>query len=123
MDGERERLFVSHGDQVQIIDLNTDKQLGVIKNLNGVHGIALAKAEGKGYITNGTDNTVTIFDYNTFDVIKTLAVTGKKPDAIIYDSFSKSIIAFCGASNNAVVISVSKNEDRHHNFRWRWKVN
>lgn len=80
MDGERERLFVSHGDQVQIIDLNTDKQLGVIKNLNGVHGIALAKAEGKGYITNGTDNTVTIFDYNTFDVIKTLAVTGKKPD-------------------------------------------
>ncbi len=111
MDGERERLFVSHGDQVHIIDLNTDKQLGVIKNLNGVHGIALAKAEGKGYITNGTDNTVTIFDYNTFDVIKTLAVTGKKPDAIIYDSFSKSIIAFCGASNNAVVISVSKNEE------------
>ena len=111
MDGERERLFVSHGDQVHVIDLNTDKQIGVIKNLKGVHGIALAKAEGKGYITNGTDNTVTIFDYNTFEVIKTLAISGKKPDAIIYDSFSKSIIAFCGASNNAVVISVPKNEE------------
>lgn len=111
MDGERERLFVSHGDQVHVIDLNTDKQIGVVKNLKGVHGIALAKAEGKGYITNGTDNTVTIFDYNTFGVIKTLAISGKKPDAIIYDSFSKSIIAFCGASDNAVVISVPKNEE------------
>jgi len=111
MDGERERLFVSHGDQVHVIDLNTDKQIGVIKNLKAVHGIALAKAEGKGYITNGTDNTVTIFDYNTFGIIKTLAISGKKPDAIIYDSFSKSIIAFCGASSNAVVISVPKNEE------------
>lgn len=111
MDGERERLFVSHGDQVHILDLNTDKQIGIIKNLKGVHGIALAKAEGKGYITNGADNTVTIFDYNSFEVIKTLQISGKKPDAIIYDSFSKNIIAFCGASNNAVVISVPKNEE------------
>src|SRR5882672_11210352 len=72
MDGERERLFVSHQDRVHVIDLKTDLPIGEITGLKGVHGIGLAKDLEKGYITNGTDNTITIFDYNTFKVLKTL---------------------------------------------------
>ena len=79
MDGERERLFVSHFDRVHVIDLTTDKQIGEITGLKGVHGIGLAKDLNKGYITNGADNTVTVFDYNTFKVLQTIPVNGKKP--------------------------------------------
>ncbi|HEV8512978.1 MAG TPA: YncE family protein, partial [Cyclobacteriaceae bacterium] len=110
MDGERERLFVSHQDRVHVIDLKTDKAIGEIKDLKGVHGIALAKDLEKGYISNGTDNSITVFDYNTFKVLKTLTVVGKKADAITYDAFTKQIFVFNNGSGNAVVINTSTDE-------------
>lgn len=104
MDGERERLFVSHGDRVHIIDLKTETQIGEIDSLKGVHGIALAKELEKGYISNGTDNAITIFDYNTFKVLKTIVVEGKKADCIMYDKATKRIFVFNNGSGNAVAI-------------------
>ncbi len=44
---------------------------GQITQLHGVHGIAVASDLGKGFITNGQSNSVTIFD------LKTLAKTGE----------------------------------------------
>jgi len=110
MDGERERLFVSHQDRVHIIDLKTDKAIGVITGLNGVHGIALAKDLEKGYISNGADNAITVFDYNTFKVLKSLVVAGKKADAIMYDSFTKQIFVFNNGSGTAVAINAANDE-------------
>ncbi|GAB4038425.1 YncE family protein [Spirosoma gilvum] len=104
MDGERERLFVSHFDRVHVIDLNTNKQIGEITGLKGVHGIGLAKDLAKGYITNGTDNTITVFDYNTFKVLQTITVTGKKADAVMYDKGTKRIFVFNNGSGDAVAI-------------------
>lgn len=105
IDGEHERLFVSHGDRVHVIDLNTDKAIGEIGSLSGVHGIGLAKDLDKGYITNGTNNAITVFDYNNFKVLQTMMVPGKKADAILYDSFTKQIFVFNNGSGNAVVIN------------------
>jgi DNA-binding beta-propeller fold protein YncE len=110
MDGERERLFVSHQDRVHVIDLKTDKAIGMISGLKGVHGIALAKDLEKGYISNGTDNTITVFDYNTFKVLKSLTVAGKKADAIMYDSFTKQIFVFNNGSGTAVAINATNDE-------------
>jgi len=107
MDGERERLFVSHFDRVHVIDLTTDKAIGEITGLKGVHGIGLAKDLSKGYITNGTDNTITIFDYTTFKILKTITIEGKKADAVMYDAPSKQIFVFNNGSGNAVVIDAT----------------
>lgn len=107
MDGERERLFVSHGDRVHVVDLKTDAPIGEITGLNGVHGIGLAKDLNKGYITNGTDNVITIFDYNTFKVLKSLTIPGEKADAVLYDKFSHRIFVFNNGSGNAVVIDAN----------------
>ena len=104
MDGERERLFVSHFDRVHVIDLTTNKAIGEITGLKGVHGIGLAKDLNKGYITNGTDNTITVFDYNTFKVLQTIPVTGKKADAVMYDKGTKRIFVFNNGSGDAVAI-------------------
>lgn len=111
MDGEKERLYVSHFDKVHVIDLNTDKQIAEITGLNGVHGIGLAKEISKGYITNGGNNTVTVFEDKTFKVLKTINVKGKKPDAIIHDKASNKVFAFCGKSNNVVVIDPANDEE------------
>jgi YVTN family beta-propeller protein len=107
MDGERERLFVSHFDRVHVIDLKTDQPIGEITGLKGVHGIALAKDLEKGYISNGTNNAITVFDYNTFKVITTIMVEGKKADAIMYDKGTKRIFVFNNGSGNTVAIDAT----------------
>ena len=105
VDEDSKRLFVSHSDRVHIIDLNTEKQVLEINNLSGVHGITLAKEFKKGYITNGGNNTITVFDYQQLKVINSIPIEGKKADAVLYDSFSKNVFVFCNGSGNVIVIS------------------
>ncbi len=102
-DSENHRLYVSHATKVVVIDTETDQVIGEIPNTNGVHGIALAAEFGRGFISAGRDNAVTIFDLKTLKTIDTVKV-GKNPDAIIYDPASKRIFAFNGASADTTVI-------------------
>ncbi len=106
MDGEGERLFVSHGDRVHVIDLTTYQPIGEITGLSGVHGISFAREHNKGYIANGTTNSLTVFDYKTLKVLKTLPLPGKKPDATQYDSLSQQLFVFNNASGNVTVLDV-----------------
>lgn len=98
------RLYVSHGNQVQVIDEVTGKQIGKITDLKGVHGIAIDPFLNKGFISTKTDNMVTVFDTKTFGVIKKIAINGKSPDAILYDAFSQKVFVGNGHSNNVSVI-------------------
>jgi len=85
------KLYLSHGSQVNIIDKTTGDSLGVIPNTTGVHGIAFVDALGKGYTSNGRLNNVTVFDLKTDKILGQVA-TGKNPDWILYDEFSKRVI-------------------------------
>lgn len=102
-DPEGHRLYVSHATKVVVIDTETDKVVGEIPNTNGVHCIAFAEKLGKGFTTNGRDNTVTVFDLKTLKVLGTVP-TGKNPDAITYDPASKRVFAFNGSSADVTVI-------------------
>jgi len=104
------RVYVSHGTMVQVVDQAKGTVLGKITGLDGVHGIAIAPALNKGFISTKNDNSVTIFDTKTFKVIKKIEVTGKSPDAIFFDSFSQKVFVFNGHSNNATVINAETNE-------------
>jgi len=68
-DSVNRRLYVSHATEVEVLDLNTDALIGKISNTNGVHGVAVADELQRGFVSDGRDNQVTIFD------TKTLAVT------------------------------------------------
>ncbi|MCX6249676.1 MAG: YncE family protein [Bacteroidetes bacterium] len=100
------RLFLSHGTIVQVIDLATEKVIGVIPNTTGVHGIAIELEAGKGYISDGRIDTITVIDCKTLATLGKIASTGKNPDAIIYDPYSKRVCAFNGRSQNITVIDV-----------------
>src|SRR6267154_5570877 len=78
------RLYVSHGTQVEVLDVDSGAIVGKIPNTLGVHGIALADQLGRGFVSNGKASTVTIFDLKTLKTTGEVP-TGKKPDAIIYD--------------------------------------
>ena len=97
------KLYMSHGTQVNILDKITGDSLGVISNTAGVHGIAFINASKKGYTSNGRTNDVTVFNLTTNEVITKIA-TGENPDAIFYDEFSKKIITCNGRSKDLTVI-------------------
>ena len=104
IDQAAHRLYVSHGTAVNVIDLLTEKVTGIISGMQGVHGIAIATDLNRGFISDGKANTVVAFDIKTLQIIKTIPVSGKNPDGIIYDPFSKKIFAFEGHSSSVAVV-------------------
>ena len=100
---DNNRLYVSHGTQVNILDETTGDSVGVILNTIGVHGIAFVPALGKGYTSNGRINNVTVFDLKTNQPLG-MITAGTNPDAIMYDDFSKLIITCNGRSQDLSLI-------------------
>ena len=98
------RLYVSHGTMVNVVDLATEKQIGVIENMKGVHGIAIDNKANRGFISDGRANAVVAFDIKTLKIIVTIPVDANGPDAIIYDPYSDRVYSFNGESKNSSVI-------------------
>jgi len=103
MDSANHRLYVSHGTQTEVIDTSTGKLVGTIMGTNGVHGIAIANDLGRGFISDGRDNDVTVFDLKNLMVI-TKVKTGQNPDAIIYEPVSHRVFTFNGRSADSTAI-------------------
>lgn len=107
-DAMADRLFVSRGTHVQVIDPARGAVLADIPDTLGVHGIALADDLGKGFISNGRDNSITVFELKTLRILtKIKTEAGENPDFIAYDSVSKRVFAFNGRSHNASVIDAT----------------
>jgi YVTN family beta-propeller protein len=106
VDEAARRLYVSHGTQVEVIDIDSLSVVGNIPKTLGVHGIALAPELGRGFVSNGQANAVTVFDLKTLKVI-TEVPTGQKPDAIIYDPVTSRVFAFNGGGNSATAIDAA----------------
>jgi len=104
IDNVNHRLYVSHGNSVNVIDLETEQPVGVISNLKGIHGIAIDNKANRGFISDGKANAVVAFDLKTLAAIATIPVTAEGPDAIIYDPYSDRVFSFNGESNNSSVI-------------------
>ena len=96
------KLYISHGNHVLVFDMDTERLISDIPDTPGVHGIALAPELGRGYTSNGKENTISVFDLATNKVTNQLK-TGANPDAIIYDQFSKKIFVFNGTSKDVTV--------------------
>src|ERR1700730_7363819 len=103
VDSASDRLYVSHGSHVNVINKLTGDSIGIIAAEKDVHGIAVVHALGKGYISNGSLNSVLVFDLKTFKVLAHVP-TGQFSDGIFYDDFSKKIISCNGRSKNMTVI-------------------
>jgi DNA-binding beta-propeller fold protein YncE len=86
------RVFISRGTHVMVVDGATGKVLGDIPDTPRTHGIALVPKANHGFITNGGDSTVTIFDIQTLAVIRKVPIPTGGLDGIMYDDFSDRII-------------------------------
>lgn len=103
-DPDTHRLFISRGVHVIVLDTESGKQVGEIRDTPGVHGIALAPDLGKGFTSNGREGTVTVFDMSTLAPIGGKIKVGDNPDAILYDPATKRVFTFNGRSHDATAI-------------------
>ena len=100
---EDRHLYLSHGNQVEVVNADTHEMIGVIPDTKGVHGIAAIPALGKGYTTNGKADNVTVFDIKTLKVTSVITA-GTNPDALLYDQFSNRVFILNNDSKNVTVI-------------------
>jgi len=106
-DSSSNRVYLSHGTEVDVLDADTGKVLGKVEDTQGVHGIAIVPALHRGFTTNGGDATVSVFDTNTFKTIKKISVD-KDPDFILYDAHSKRVLVCHGDAAAITAIDPEK---------------
>lgn len=105
-DPVRRHLFVAHGVHVVVVNPDTGKIVGDIPNTLSVHAIALAPELGRGFITDGQTNDVTIFNLTTLKVIG-VAPTADEPYGIVYDPVSKRVFTMNHSSSTATAIEAT----------------
>ena len=105
VDPTTHRLYVSHGDEVVVIDLTTDKVCGQIADTPGVHGVALAPELGLGVVSIGRESKAGIVDLKTLQMLSKVS-TAEGPDGYTYDPATKEAYLFCGRAQAATVVDV-----------------
>jgi hypothetical protein len=106
-DGSANRLYVSHGTKVDVVDAGSGKAIGVVANTPGVHGIAIVPGLHRGFTTNGGDSTVSVFDTNSLATVKKIHVS-EDPDFVFYDSKAKKVLVCHGDASVITIIDPEK---------------
>jgi len=94
-DGSSNRLYVSHGTEVDVVDADSGKVVGKVEDTPGVHGIAIVPDLHRGFTTNGKNGTVSVFDTETFKTIKKISVP-EDPDFVFYDRQTHRVLVCHG---------------------------
>jgi DNA-binding beta-propeller fold protein YncE len=105
IDSAARRAYVSHGDRVEVVDVDAGTVVGLIPDTLGVHGIAIDHDGGRGFISSGRINMMTIFNLKTLARINDVKSTGDNPDAIMFEPSTKHVFTFNGRGKNATVFN------------------
>lgn len=108
-DPSGDRVYASHGNQVEVIDPAAGKVIGTIADTPGVHGIAVAPEFNKGFISSRGRNAAIIFDLKTLQKTGE-AKTGNNPDAICYEPHTRRVFTFNHSANSATAIDAKTGE-------------
>jgi YVTN family beta-propeller protein len=106
-DSAKERLFISRGTRVDVVNIESGKLIGSIPDTQGVHGIALATDLNRGFTSNGRANSVTVFDLESLKIVQEVKIPAGNPDAILYEPAGRHVFTFNGASKDVTVLDAS----------------
>ncbi len=104
VDAANDRLLVGRGDGVLAVALSTQAVTPKFVPGARVHGV-ITLPSGLGVSTNGTSNSVTIFDAATGTVQMDIAV-GQTPDALIYEPKTKLVLVMNSKSEDISLVDV-----------------
>ena len=96
VDSQSHRLYVPRTTHTLVIDTESGKTLADIPGQKNAHGVALAPAAGRGFISDGGgDGAIVIFDLKTYEVLGSLAAM-PDADGIIFDASSGYVLVVSG---------------------------
>lgn len=111
LDPSAHHLFIARDDRVMVVDADSGKLLHEIPGMKHVHGVALVPDLHRAYASNGHGNDISVIDLGTLKVLSHIAVSGKDPDASIYEPATQHVLAMNGDSNNISVIDPTQGKE------------
>ena len=103
VDSAAQRLYVSHGTKVVVIDLDKDAVIGEITNTPGRSWHRGCAELERGFTSNGRENKASIVDLKTLQTLSKVD-TGQNPDAMLYEPGQQEVYMFNGRGQSATVI-------------------
>jgi hypothetical protein len=104
VDPEHKLLYVPRSTHTMVLDAQTGKTVADIPGQKRNHGVAIAASAGRGFITDGEDASVTVFDLKTYAVLGKVK-TADDSDGVIFDPASGKVLVVCGDAGVLVPIS------------------
>ena len=102
VDSAARRVYLSHGTEVKVVDADSGAVIGNVTGFKRDHGVALAGDLGRGFISDGAEGKVIVFDLKT---LKNIGEVKAQPDAdcVLYDPASKRVFSMNGDSHTSTV--------------------
>ncbi len=104
VDSTHQHLFLSRGDRIDVVDTGKGQLIANIQGIDGAHGIAIAPVLSRGFATVGASDSVAEFNLVKLKRERDFKVSGRAPDAILFDAHSGRLFVFNAHSNNASVL-------------------
>ena len=104
VDPEHQLLYVPRSTHTLVLDAHTGKTVADIPGQKRNHGVAVVPSAGRGFITDGDDGSVTVFDLKTYAALGKVK-TAEDADGVIYDSASGKVLVVCGDAGVMIPIS------------------
>lgn len=106
VDGNAQRLYVSHSTSVEVLDAASGKSYGKV-DVAGSNGVVAIPGINKGYAGSRAGKSVVVFDLKTLKPIKSLPAD-EDTDAVAYDPKSARVFVMQGDPHSATVIDTAK---------------
>jgi YVTN family beta-propeller protein len=97
------RVFVAHGDRVNVVDGRDGTVIGNVEGISGgTHGVAISES-GRGYTDDGAAGTAVSFDLKSLKIVNHIQAEDDA-DAIVFDSVSSHIFVVDSEPGHLTVI-------------------
>jgi DNA-binding beta-propeller fold protein YncE len=108
-DPASDRLYVSHGDEVTVVDAKTSRVVGALAPLPGSHGITVDSVSKLVYADSAGRGVLVAFDPATLHPVASAPVL-PDADGVTYDPFSRQIFVSGGDGDGFTPVSTPANQ-------------
>jgi len=95
LDDQGRLLYLPRTTHTLVVDAESGKTIADIPGCKRNHGVALVPAVGRGFISDGGDGVIEVFDLKTYEVLGKIKAADDA-DGIIYDAASDRVLVACG---------------------------
>ena len=105
LDPQTHQLFIAHlgASQVTVFDTRSNRVIGTISQLAGVHGVLAVPALGRVYASATDDNQIAVIDERSLQVVARIP-GGDYPDGLAYDPVEQTLFVSDEAGQTDTVI-------------------